>query len=97
MFEIELAPDAREDLKWFRKSQQQLVLDGLDRYLTDQPQLETRNRKRLRPEHLSEWELRIGAIRVFYDIDAESRLVKVAAIGYKKQNKLFFRGQEYAG
>jgi mRNA-degrading endonuclease RelE of RelBE toxin-antitoxin system len=67
----------------------------IEEQLTNQPDVETRNRKRLRPDHLTEWELRIGELRVFYDVDLDGSLVRIAAIGHKKRNKLFFRGKEY--
>jgi len=95
MFEIELDPEAQEDLKWFRKAQQTAIIAAIEEQLSAQPDTETRNRKRLRPDHLTEWELRISDVRVFYDVNAEASLVKIAAIGYKKRNRLFFRGQEY--
>lgn len=57
--------------------------------------METRNRKRLRPNDLAEWELRIGAFPVFYDIVADDEIVKVVAIGWKRGNDLFIHGEEY--
>lgn len=61
-----------------------------------EPDYETRKRKRLRPGHIAEWELRIGDMRAFYEVDREASLVKVARIGYKERNKLSFRGEEFA-
>jgi mRNA-degrading endonuclease RelE of RelBE toxin-antitoxin system len=95
MFDNELAPEAEKDLKWFRKAEQVRIIAEIEKQLRDQPDVETRNRKRLRPDHVTEWELRIGHIRVFYDVDLDACLVRIAAIGYKERNKLFFRGQEY--
>ena len=74
---------------------QTLILDIVDRQLADQPAVETRNRKRLRPNRVSEWELRIGRFRVFYDVLPDERLVKVVAIGYKEGSRLFLHGQEF--
>jgi len=34
-----------------------------------EPIVETRNRKKLRPNPLAPWELRIGKARVFYDVE----------------------------
>jgi mRNA-degrading endonuclease RelE of RelBE toxin-antitoxin system len=56
--------------------------------------VETRHRKRLRPNRLAEWELRIGDFRVFYDVDCEAQRVKIAAIGYKEGSTLIIRGEE---
>jgi mRNA-degrading endonuclease RelE of RelBE toxin-antitoxin system len=90
-----LHPEAHEDLRWFRKGEKTLILEEIATQLTQEPMVETRNRKRLRPDHLTEWELRIRHFRVFYDVDVEASLVKVVAIGYKRRTKLFFRGQEF--
>jgi mRNA-degrading endonuclease RelE of RelBE toxin-antitoxin system len=60
-----------------------------------QPGHVTRNRKRLRPNRLAEWELRIDTFRVFYDLDTEHAVVKIEAIGDKRGNRLFIRGEEY--
>ena len=60
-----------------------------------EPTTETRNRKRLRPNELAEWEVRISAFRVFYAVDQENKLVRIEAVGYKKGSQLFIRGKEY--
>ncbi len=41
------------------------------------------------------WELRIDIFRVFYNVDLESGLVTIAAIGYKEGERLFVHGKEY--
>ena len=95
MFQIEIDPEANKDLQWFRKHEQVRIVDEIEKQLRHQPNVETRKRKRLRPGHVSEWELRLGNVRVFYDIDVEGSLVKIVAIGIKDKDQLYFRGQEY--
>ncbi len=95
MFEIEIAPKAQEDLQWFRKYEQVLIREEIETYLTYQPHIRTRKRKRLEPGHLADWELRIGDIRVFYDVDLDASVVRIARIGYKDRNRLFCGGEEY--
>jgi mRNA-degrading endonuclease RelE of RelBE toxin-antitoxin system len=95
MFNIEMSPIALEDLQWFRKREQQRILSGIEEQLRQQPGVATRNRKRLRIGHRTEWELRIDNVRVFYDILVDAALVRIAAIGYKERIKLYFRGQEF--
>lgn len=95
MFAIEFAPEAEQDLECFKKSDQKVITAGIEKQLLNQPEAETRNRKRLRPGHLTEWELRVRTMRVFYEVAAEANLVTIVAIGYKEGNKLLFRGQEY--
>jgi mRNA-degrading endonuclease RelE of RelBE toxin-antitoxin system len=56
--------------------------------------LPTRKRKVLRPNPIAPWELRLGDIRVFYEIEEEPALVVVIkAIGIKRHNDLWI-GQE---
>ncbi|MEK7312358.1 MAG: type II toxin-antitoxin system RelE/ParE family toxin [Chloroflexota bacterium] len=53
------------------------------------------SRKRLRPNDVAEWELRVGRFRVFYDVREEVKVVRVEAVGHKDGNKLFIQGEEY--
>lgn len=68
---------------------------ALELRLCHEAAVETRNRKRLRPNRLAEWELRWGRVRVFFDVEEEDRLIKVIAVGYKEGSRLFIRGKEY--
>lgn len=95
MFQIQFAPEALEDLSFLRKYEQQQIIDGIETQLSYQPDLETRNKKRLRPNLLAEWELRVGNLRVFYDIDIENTVVKIVAVGLKQDNQLFIQGEQY--
>src|SRR5262245_15811471 len=95
MFEVEFTPEALDDLRGFRKYDQQQILDAIEAQLLHQPGQETRNRKRLRPNELAEWELRVDAFRVFYDVDEEKAVVKIEAVGHKRGNTLYIHGEEY--
>jgi mRNA-degrading endonuclease RelE of RelBE toxin-antitoxin system len=94
MFEIEFTPEAEQDLKWFRKNEQNVILDGIEAQLRYEPTVETRNRKQLRPNKTAEWELRVGKFRVFYDVDDQMHIVSLEAIGLKIGSNVFFRGKE---
>ena len=95
MYEIEITPEAFEDLTAFRRFDQVRIVAGMESQLKQEPGTETRNRKRLRPNQLSEWALRIDNFRVFYDVLATEALVKVVAIGEKRGNALYIRGEKY--
>ena len=95
MFTIDLSDDALEELRQFRKRDSIIILDDIERQLTYQPNVETRNRKPLRAHPLGEWELRIDKFRVFYDMDAENETVLIKAVGVKIGNQLFIRGKEF--
>jgi hypothetical protein len=45
---------------------------------------------------MSDWELRVQALRVFYDIveEDERHLVKIKAVGHKIHIKLYIGGEE---
>jgi mRNA-degrading endonuclease RelE of RelBE toxin-antitoxin system len=60
MFQIELTPSAVEDLRHLKRAEQSFVLDAIEQQLSFEPTASTRNRKALRENELSEWELRIG-------------------------------------
>lgn len=92
MFEIDFQIDALNDLKSLRKFEQQQVLSGIEEQLVQQPGVETRNRKRLRPNEIAEWELRLGQLRVFYNVDQQAFVVRIEAVGLKVGNLLFIRG-----
>lgn len=93
MYDIDFAPSALEDLRSLRKFEQQQVLDGIEGQLRRQPTVETRNRKRLRPNEIAEWELRIRQFRVFYNAYEQERIVRIEAVGFKVGNLLFIRGE----
>ena len=48
----------------------------------------------------ADWELRFGPdnrFRVFYQVKAETREVRVLAIGVKERDRLFIGGEEFEG
>jgi mRNA-degrading endonuclease RelE of RelBE toxin-antitoxin system len=95
MFGIEFTPAAIDDLRLLRKYEQEQIIAAIEIQLLHQPVQETRSRKRLRPNQLAEWELRVGRFRVFYDVDQQGTLVKIEAIGYKEGSTLFVHGEKY--
>jgi mRNA-degrading endonuclease RelE of RelBE toxin-antitoxin system len=95
MFAIKFTPEAADDLRQLRKYNQQRIISAVETQLAYQPDSESRNRKRLRPNPIADWELRVGIHRVFYDVDAAGRLVIIIAIGYKQGNRLILRGKDH--
>ena len=88
-YRIEYSPDAEDHLRTLTARQQRIVLDGVDRLLSHQPTVETRNRKPMRPNPLAPWELRIGNMRVYYDTEEDpERVVLVRAVGVKERNRI---------
>jgi len=93
MYGIEYTLEALKDLKLFRKFEQEHILDQIDAQLQYEPNVETQNRKWLRPNDISDWELRIGKYRVLYDIEEQEQMVAIQAIGFKIGNELYIRGE----
>lgn len=93
-YRVEYSPDAEEHLRLLTARQRTTVLDAVDEQLAHEPTMETRNRKPMRPNPLAPWELRIGDLRVYYDVDEEpERVVSVLAIGVKERNRVRIAGE----
>lgn len=56
MFNIKFTPEAIEDIRLLRKRERKQAIEGIETQLKYQPAQETRNRKRLRPNEVAEWE-----------------------------------------
>ena len=96
-YHIEYSPDAEDHLRTITARQQAIVLDAVDKQLIHEPALETRNRKPMRPNPIAPWELRIGNIRVYYDMQEEpERVVYIRAIGIKLRNEVRIGGERIA-
>ena len=95
-WKIEFSGRALSHLKALKPFEQKLLLDGIDPQLTREPDVPTRNRKQLRPNPLADWELRIGAFRVFYTIENSVVVVTVIAIGRKDHNTLIIEGEKFS-
>lgn len=94
MYEIEYTEEAAEDLAYFQKHEQQIIVNGIEQQLRYQPTIETRNRFRRTPPDLASWELRIGIFRVYYNVDDTVRIVDIERIGEKPNNEIYFRGRK---
>ena len=94
-FTIDLSPDAQDKFDDFTARERGTLLDAIDVQLRCQPLVRTRNRKPLDPNDLATWELRVGALRVFYDVETEPKpIVWIRAIGRKIGNRLYIGGKE---
>jgi hypothetical protein len=71
------------------------VLDTVPRQLSHEPLVRTRNRKPLEGSPVAPWELRIGHLRVHFDVEEEpERVVKIRAVGRKERNRVLIGGEE---
>ena len=94
-YRIVFAESVTEHLRWLTADERSRVLDAVERRLAHEPMLETRNRKPMRPNSLGPWELRIGALRVFYEVALRAPdEVRVLAVGKKERRRLRIGGRE---
>ena len=83
-FEIVLAPETMKDFRALKASVRSTIRDALETHLRYEPMKTSRSRiKRLRGVARPQYRLRVGEIRVFYDVLAES--VEVLAIVPKSE------------
>jgi mRNA-degrading endonuclease RelE of RelBE toxin-antitoxin system len=72
-FEIIVAPEAVEDLSALKANVRSTVRDALETHLRHEPMKTSRSRiKRLRGLARPQYRLRVGEVRVFYDVSVES-------------------------
>ena len=91
--EIRFVESAKRQLRAFNGRERTLIVASVEDELSYDPLVETRNRKELRPNLIAPWELRIGNLRVFYEV-AEPEVVTILAIGEKRGSTLYIGGEE---
>jgi hypothetical protein len=96
------ADEVTQQVRAIETKYHSLIQSAIEAQLLHEPDVETRNRKPLkRPVTFgADWELRLGPdnrFRVFYQVNAEGREVRVLAVGVQDRNKLFIGGEEYEG
>jgi len=75
------------------------ILDVIEQQLSYEPATSKQNRKPVRVPNTvgATWEIRTGRnnrYRIFYDVDIETKVVVVLAIGVKVGNRLLIGGEE---
>jgi len=89
-YEVILAPEAADDLKRLEAHFRTEVKDAIERHLRHEPTKTSRSRiKRLRGLSRPQYRLRVGGIRVFYDVSGSS--VEVLAIVAKSQAEAWLK------
>ncbi len=100
-YEIRFAQCVREHMKHLTATERSTLLNGIREQLKDEPLVETRNRKPLRPNPVAPWELRVGSLRALYDVrpadhptlEGSTDVVYVLAVGRKTRNVLRIGGE----
>ena len=85
-FAILFSEGVKEDLKGLRAYDRRIILDAIETQLIHAPTVETKKRKLLRNLVLPFdaippiWQFRVGAFRIFYDVDEGGHRVYVRAV-----------------
>jgi len=83
-YEIDFADEANEDLNGYRAYDRIAILDLIEKHLRHEPTRESKSRiKALRGLLHPQYRLRIGDVRVFYDV--HEPVVEVVAVVDKAQ------------
>ena len=103
-YDIDITEEAKIDLAHYSAFERKIILSEIRTQLTQQPDVETKNRKRLRDNPIAAWELRVGRLRVFYEVGSclteledsheTIRMVTIVSVGHKEHNVLWIRGKE---
>ena len=103
-YQIEFAASVESQLEALGAHERASTLAAIEERLLHQPLVETRNRKLLRPNPLAPWELRVGPVRVFYEVKPTGAgqperqdllgIVYVLAVGRKEGNVLRIGGEK---
>jgi mRNA-degrading endonuclease RelE of RelBE toxin-antitoxin system len=95
-FRIKYSPAAEKHLRFLTARQQANVLDSVPKQLRHEPQVETKKRRLMRPNPLASWELRLGNLRVYYDVHfVPEKMVEILAVGIKDREQVLIGGKEY--
>ena len=94
-YELRWSPDALDHFGWLARHEVVRVLDETPQQLSHQPNVPHRNRKLLRENPVAEWELRLGDLLVYYNVQPDEPVVDIIAVGVKRQNQVFVGGEEW--
>jgi mRNA-degrading endonuclease RelE of RelBE toxin-antitoxin system len=96
-YSVTITPQAKAQLLSLTARERRIVEDGIAARLLDQPKSPSRAIKPLRPNPLAGYELRLGDLRAFYNVDEENVEVVIVVVGRKVGNALVVGGEEFHG
>jgi mRNA-degrading endonuclease RelE of RelBE toxin-antitoxin system len=94
-FKISITEDADRQFRLLPVREQRILVAAIQARLQHQPNTPTKAIKRLRPNPLAEFELRVGDLRALYNVQGEE--VVILIVGRKVGNKLIVEGEEFHG
>ena len=93
IFQITITEDAESHFNALPVREQRLLKAAIQSRLVHQPTSPTKAVKRLRPNPLAQFELRVGDLRVLYNV--EQLEITILAFGRKVGNKLIVKDEEF--
>ncbi|RJP27654.1 MAG: hypothetical protein C4527_12675 [Candidatus Omnitrophota bacterium] len=94
-FKIIITEDADRQFRSLPVRDQRILEVSILSRLEHQPATPTKAIKRLRPNPLAEFELRVGDLCVLYNVEMKEVIVLI--VGRKVGNKLIVEGEEFHG
>lgn len=94
-FKITITEDADRQFRSLRARDQRIMEAAILSRLEHQPTTITKAIKRLRPNPLAEFELRVGDLRALYNVEEDEVIVLI--VGQKVGNELIVEGEEFHG
>ncbi len=94
-FHITITTEAEQQVQALPARDQRILQAAITARLLHQPTTLTRAIKRLRPNLLAEFELRVGDLRVLYNVEGDE--VVLLIVGRKVGNQLIVSGEEFRG
>ncbi len=94
-FEIRVTDEAERLWNQFSAREQRMLKDAVLARLREQPATPTKAVKRLRPNPVAEYELRVGDLGILYDVDMGSRQVILLIVGRKVGETLVVDGEVF--
>ena len=92
MFEIVFKPLAVEQLKKMKRYYARVVVDAIERHLSEEPEKTHGSIKRLRGRQDATFRLRVQDYRVFYDVEEDR--VEIIQILHKSETQSFYQKED---
>lgn len=94
-YKIALTEDSERQLQALPARERRTLEAAILARLEHQPETPTKAIKRLRPNPLADFELRVGDLRALYTVEGDE--VVILVVGRKVRNKLIVEGEEFHG
>jgi mRNA-degrading endonuclease RelE of RelBE toxin-antitoxin system len=90
---VDFTVEALLDLDSLSRREEALIRASIPAYLVQEPTVRYRKRKAMDANPLgARWELRLGELRVYYDIDQAAQTVRILRVGRKQRERVYLRG-----